>query len=320
MAKHRLGVVLLLPPPVSFEVDGLRRALGDGALGRVPPHITLVPPVNVRADRLDEALAVLRAGAAATRPFHLLLNRPASFLPDNPVLFLEVGGDVTELRALRDRVFRGPLDRPLTWPFVPHVTLADDAPPERIHAALAALADYRASITLERVHLLEEGPDRVWSVVADAAFETPAVIGRGGLPIELTVSERLAPDAERWAAAEWPEIETAEGPLAITARRDGEIVGVARGRIEGDRAHLSELLVGAAHRGEGIGSHLLAAFEWRAAQAGCRAVTLRTEAGGRSEAFYVARGWYPEAHLPGFRRGVDFVQLIRATDSRGTSR
>ena len=65
MTKARLGVALLLPAGVSAEVDGLRRALGDGALGRIPAHLTLVPPVNVREDRLGHALAVLRSAAAA---------------------------------------------------------------------------------------------------------------------------------------------------------------------------------------------------------------------------------------------------------------
>ena len=52
--RHRLGVALLLDPPGSFEVDGLRRALGDTALGAVPAHVTLVPPVNVRSEHLGE--------------------------------------------------------------------------------------------------------------------------------------------------------------------------------------------------------------------------------------------------------------------------
>lgn len=61
MPKARLGVALLVPGALGGEVNGLRRALGDGALGRIPPHITLVPPVNVGEDRLPAALALLRS-------------------------------------------------------------------------------------------------------------------------------------------------------------------------------------------------------------------------------------------------------------------
>ena len=125
---RRLGVALLLDRPVSDEVDGLRRALGDPSLGRIPPHITLVPPVNVRADELAGALARLRAAAAGQAgPLQLTLGLAGTFLPDNPVLFLQVGGDLERLRALRDAVFAPPLERPLSWPWVPHVTVADNA-------------------------------------------------------------------------------------------------------------------------------------------------------------------------------------------------
>lgn len=235
----RLGVALLLPEPVRTEVEGLRRALGDPTLARIPPHLTLVPPVNVRDDRLPDALAVLRAAAGAIRPLRLVLGPPATFLPTNPTVYLDVGGDLDALHALRDRVFQQPLERTLTWPFVPHVTIADELDPDRIPAALVALADYAAEITVDRVHLLQEGPGRRWEPIADAPFAPPAVIGRGGLPLELTTTEQLDPEA----AALGPAVR-----VAVTARRDGRVVGTATG----------QLAVDAEHRDEGIEDHLRA--------------------------------------------------------------
>lgn len=170
MPKARLGVALLLPAAVRGEVHGLRRALGDGALGRIPPHLTLVPPVNVREVEVDAAFAVLRRAAGTTPPLRLRLGPPATFLPDNPVVYLEVRGDVGPLRILRDAVFVEPLARSLTWPWVPHVTLADDAAPERIAAALTAPSDYVVEATFESVHLLRETPGRVWEPMANALF------------------------------------------------------------------------------------------------------------------------------------------------------
>jgi 2'-5' RNA ligase/GNAT superfamily N-acetyltransferase len=265
--RLRLGVALIVPPPLDAEVDGLRRALGDGALGRIPAHLTLVPPVNVREDRLGEALAVLRRAAAATRPFTVGLGPPATFLPDNPTLFLAVTDGEAEVRALRDRVFVDPLARPLTWPFVPHVTLADEADPTRIDAARTALADYRVKVSFSRVHLLREGQGRVWSPIADAPFAAPAVIGRGGLPVELTVSEQPDPDAAALARV--------EGVLAltITARRDGEPAGYATGWCRGDAAHLASLVLAEEEVGMGVGRHLVAAFRSEAAARGCTDIT-----------------------------------------------
>ncbi|HLY84198.1 MAG TPA: 2'-5' RNA ligase family protein, partial [Acidimicrobiales bacterium] len=199
MPRSRLGVALLVPSPVREEVNALRRAVGDPALDRVPAHLTLVPPVNVRAQSLPAALATLRrAAAAGPRHLTLSLGPPATFLPANPVLYLEVGGDVDALVALRSRVLAGPLERPLTWPFVPHVTLADRAEPARIAAALASLDGYRALVTFDALQLLEErghSADRRWSPIADVALGPAAVVGRGGLALELVRSERLDPEA-----------------------------------------------------------------------------------------------------------------------------
>ena len=256
-------MALLVPPPVDAEIDGLRRALGDGALGRIPAHLTLVPPVNVREDRLAEALAVLRRAASVTRPFMLSLGPPATFLPDNPTLYLGVADDEGAVRALRDRVFVDPLARPLTWPFVPHVTLADEADPDRIPAALSTLADYRVDVTVSRVHLLREGPGRVWAPIADAAFAPPAVIGRGGLPIELTVTGAVDPEAAGLVP----------GRLVVTARADGAVAGYVEGWCEGGAAHVCALVVAPGHLHLGVDRHLLAAFRSEAAERGCDDLT-----------------------------------------------
>jgi 2'-5' RNA ligase/L-amino acid N-acyltransferase YncA len=292
-------VAILVPPPACHQVDGLRRALGDPSLGRIPAHLTLVPPVNVRADRLADALAVLRRAGAATRPFRLVLGPPASFLPVNPVAYLAVSGDLAALQALRDRVFTPPLERPLTWPFVPHVTVADEAEPARIEAALQALADFTVDVPVERVHLLEEGEGRIWRPIADAAFAAPAVVGRGGgMEVELTVTERLDAEAAAFEAEQWAAEPTGEVriPVAVTARRQGRVVGVAAGRVvEGDQtAHLSTLVVSPEQRGTGVGAHLVAAFLHAAAERGACQATART----KTEGFYQRLGWVEHARLP----------------------
>jgi 2'-5' RNA ligase len=163
-------VALLVPDPVAREVDGLRRALGDGALGRIPAHLTLVPPVNVAEGDVARALSVLRQAAVATAPVDLRLGPVETFAPVTPVVYLRVGGDVDALHALRDRVFRPPFERHLTYPFVPHVTIADELAVERIPAAVAALADYVADVRVGEVTLLEEGRGRVWRPVSEMAL------------------------------------------------------------------------------------------------------------------------------------------------------
>lgn len=249
-------------PPIAQEVDGLRRALGDPSLGRIPVHLTLVPPVNV-AD-LDGAIELLRVAAGAqSGPIQLTLGAPATFLPDNPVLYLPVGGDLEELRLLRDSVFAPPLERTLTWPWVPHVTVADGIDEARIAAAQKALDGYWALVTIDRVVLLEEGKGRVWTEIADAALEPRAKVGTGGLVVHISRGRLLDPLVLAMLGEEvrppGPGDRQSSGargssfhPVVMTARREDQTVGVAIafGR---DRRFV---FVRPDARRQGIGAHL----------------------------------------------------------------
>lgn len=244
-------MALLLDPPVADEVDGLRRALGDPALGRIPPHLTLVPPLNIRRDALPSALERLqRAAASVHGALALTLGRVSTFLPANPVLYLAVGGDLEGLGGLRDAVFAPPLERPLSWPWIPHVTLSDSAPEERIAAGLAALADYSAVVTVDRLVLLEEGPGRIWAPLADAALGPSSRIGTGGLPLELVQGRVVDPRFE----VTWPPA----GPV-VNAYRFGQPVAWAA-LVDGD-VHLE---VGEGFEDEGIELQLGGHMRWLA--------------------------------------------------------
>jgi 2'-5' RNA ligase len=244
--RRRLGAALLLDGRVAAEVDGLRRACGDPAFGRLPTHLTLVPPVNVREDDLPAALTRLRAAAGAVRgPVEVTLGPPATFLPVNPVLYLSVGGPgVTAVHRLREAVFAYPLERKVTWAFVPHVTLADNAAPERIEAALVALADYSVTAGFDRVHLLEEGEERVWRPLADCPLGPPDLVGRGGFEVELTTSELLDPEAAAFLAT---RAVSAGDPPYVVARHRWAVVGVA---------DAGGVVVAAEHEAHGVGDLL----------------------------------------------------------------
>jgi len=244
--RLRLASALLIPPPAAIEIDGLRRACGDGMLDRVDPHVTLVEPINVREDALDEVLRVLREAASrAPGPLTLRFGPARSFHPESAVLYLAVEGDLDDLAALRTAMRVGPFDREATWPFVPHVTIATDQSEERLGAGVEALAGYSTTVTLTHVQVLQEQRDadevRRWRPIADATLGGRTVSGRGGIELEIT--------------------EATGAGFELTARHGGEVVGAARGWIEGEAVRMAWLDVPERARGLGVGRRLLAAVE-----------------------------------------------------------
>jgi 2'-5' RNA ligase len=254
--RRRLGVALLLDPPWSTEVEGLRRALGDSSLGLVAPHLTLVPPINVRSGDLGNALDIVRrSAAAAPGPLLLRLGPVATFMPTNPVVYLTVSGpSMASLRRLREGILAGPLLRPDRWPWVPHVTLADQSSPEQAEAALVALRHYQSEATFDRVVIMEQR-ERRWEPLSDAELGPPAVVGRGGLELEITAGRVIGPDAlglvEAGSGAQAPPPEA----IVLIGRRAGLVVGVAFAWQDGTVGAGVRVCVSveAGARGQGVG-------------------------------------------------------------------
>jgi 2'-5' RNA ligase len=322
--RRRLGVALLLDPPASVEVEGLRRALGDTSLGHVAPHLTLVPPVNVRAAELEDALRLVRRAAATQDgPLWVELGPVETFVPVTPVVYLGVGGpDLGRLGRLKSTVLSGPLLRAERWPWVPHVTLADEAPPEQAAAALQALAHYRSRISFDRVVVLEER-GRHWHPLADACFGPPRVVGRGGLELEITEGRLLGPDVLAMAEAQLGgtaqpggaqsgeaqlgQAQFGQGQLGpaqlgestvLTGRREGRVAGFAaawHGGQAGEPVNVG-VLVEAECRRQGVGRALVTALELTVRRRGWALEGVR---GYGPEEFFRSTGGWVHSFRPG---------------------
>jgi len=303
MARRRVAVALLPPPALCARVQALRLAVGDPRAHLLPPHLTLVPPINV-AERSESSLrALLRAAAVRTDPFPLELGPAASFLPDTPTLHLNVQGDLDALRSLREALRVDPLDRPDQWPFTPHVTLRESFEPEAIPHALTTLSGTVGDWRVDRLHLLEQFrvDDLVrWEPVAEEQFGDPVVVGRGGIELVLRTTSLLEPavaalctTTDDDGAAEVAERSavpaTCATTLVVTAELPGEAgvpVAAAVGRASGDGAVLQLVHVAAEHRGIGIGRQATARWCLEAARRGAEWVTAT-----RHEHDEVLRGW-----------------------------
>ena len=192
MARVRLGVIARLPEPVGMHVQAWRRALGDPAAGRVEPHLTLVPPQTVAERDLPRAVALVERTAAEAVPFLVELAGAGTFLPDSPVAYLAVREGGPALHDLEVALQASPLER-RTHPFHPHVTVTQDLPAERIEAAAAELAGFRAAFPVREIALMREERDerreRVWRPLATTTVGASSAVRE--VPYEEAASAAL---------------------------------------------------------------------------------------------------------------------------------
>ncbi len=153
-AAHRLGVVVELPEPYRTDLADVRRRSGDPAADEMSPHITLVPPVNVRGG-LADAREVLRSGAVHVEPFEVHLRGTGTFRPVSDVVFVAIASGIGDLERLAAAVRVRPLDPPRRFPFHPHVTVAQDVPHPVLDAVYEELAGFEARFTVSSFRLYE---------------------------------------------------------------------------------------------------------------------------------------------------------------------
>jgi 2'-5' RNA ligase len=250
-SRHRLGVVLLFDAREAAEVQGLRRALGAPTLDTVPPHITLVPPVNVRTADLPAAMRVLRTACARHEPLELETGPVATFSPVTPVVYLAVSGrSAPNLSVLAAELSTGPLTRATDHPFVPHVTLHEDAAPGHVAVALEALGAYRQTVRMDRLWVLEQGADRVWRPLADVPLGPPSLRVHGGSAVGVRTTLMPAPDTVLLLGG-------APGDLVHEATVDEVPVGALISTSRWGHRAVTGLQVDGGHRGTGIGRRLI---------------------------------------------------------------
>lgn len=176
-----VGVLITLPEPVAGQLARWRDRFVAPQLPGVPPHITLLPPTLIPADRLPEVERHLRRTGRECGPFEIHLRGSGTFLPVSPVTFVQLAAGMPACQELESRVRCGPLARSLPFPFHPHVTVAQNVEPAVLDRVDADLARFDARFCASRVDIYQatatgDGP-ALWSVRARfpllAATSTP---------------------------------------------------------------------------------------------------------------------------------------------------
>ena len=127
-ALNSYAVVAYLGDPVAEFVDRVRRVFTPDCPHRA--HLTILPPRPL-AVSLDEALTHCRHVLARLEPFEVHLGQVELFVGSQVIKLSLVSGEVP-LRTLHDALNTGPLDHAEEYAYIPHITLGQDLPSERV--------------------------------------------------------------------------------------------------------------------------------------------------------------------------------------------
>jgi len=124
------ALVFYIPGPLGRYLDDLRREL----IPNYNPHahVSVLPPRTLEVD-WQEASEQVRQLTETRAPFEVELTEVQVF-PATEVVYLGVGGGAAELSNLHHAMNSGPLKFNEPYSYHPHITLAQEIPPEHAKA------------------------------------------------------------------------------------------------------------------------------------------------------------------------------------------
>ncbi|MFZ1382990.1 MAG: 2'-5' RNA ligase family protein [Scrofimicrobium sp.] len=167
--EELLGIVIAVPEPWNAAITEIRQSIGDPMATKVPPHITIMPPLAVPEDKRGDVFEHLRGLAEEHRPFRIGLKGADTFEPVSPVAFLKVVQGAGLCKQLAEDVRSGPLDYSLRFPYHAHVTLAQNLPSQAITRALELGHSFEASWMVQgfRIDRVEKDGSYVSTAIFD---------------------------------------------------------------------------------------------------------------------------------------------------------
>ncbi|GAA4908629.1 2'-5' RNA ligase family protein [Stackebrandtia albiflava] len=157
-----VGVAIPIPQPWGRQLDEARARTGDPQAPHVPSHVTLLGPTEVAAERMDTVEQHLARAAADHHAFEIHLRGSGTFRPVTEVVFVTVARGISECEKLEAVVRSGPLQKELTYPYHPHVTVAQSVPTEALDAVFEELADFEARFAVAGFTLYTHDADATW--------------------------------------------------------------------------------------------------------------------------------------------------------------
>jgi 2'-5' RNA ligase len=166
------ALVIYVPEPLGEFLDDLRREL-------VPhynphAHVSVLPPRPLAVD-WQTASAQLRAAADRWNVFHVKLTQIEIF-PVTNVVFIQIGDGAEQLNRMHAEVNRDGLEFQEPFVYHPHITLAQEIPPENVREvhelARRRWAEYRGSreFRADRAVFVQNTAGNCWVDLAAYTF------------------------------------------------------------------------------------------------------------------------------------------------------
>ena len=168
-----IGVVVPVPEPWAQLLVDWRGKVGDPQAAIVPPHVTLLPPTEVPVSRRPAIAAHLASVARQHPPFEMHLAGTGTFEPVSDVVFVAVARGIGSCELLADAVRSGPLQRSLSHPYHPHVTVAHDVPADMLDLAYSGLSDLSAEFRVDSFTEFEQVDGDAWAVAREYPLSGP---------------------------------------------------------------------------------------------------------------------------------------------------
>jgi 2'-5' RNA ligase len=164
----RIGVAIDIPQPWGDMLTRRRAEAGDPLAAYVPAHLTLLGPTDIPPERIPDVERHLTAVAEAYPPYSVHLRGTGTFRPLTEVVFVVVAAGISECEQLAAAIGDvEELSRVQRFPYHPHVTVAQDVPPEALDAVYEDLAEFTAKFDVDRFTLFEHTSDGRWQARRD---------------------------------------------------------------------------------------------------------------------------------------------------------
>jgi 2'-5' RNA ligase len=159
----RIGVAIDIPEPWGAALTRRRGEAGDPQAAYVPAHVTLLGPTEVDTDLLPAVEKHLEAVASAQPPFTIQLRGTGTFRPITEVVFVTLAVGISECELLAGAIAAAEgVRRDSRFPYHPHVTVAQDVPPDALDAVFEDLSTFSARFDVVAFTLFSHGGEGPW--------------------------------------------------------------------------------------------------------------------------------------------------------------